>query len=254
MQKLLPFFFFTITFYGVSQNTSIEISGSLSDRIGEVVNAHILNKTSKKGSFSDDEGNFSIKVSLNDEIEITSVQHHTVNITVSNDIITNRELIVQLHLKDYLLEEVEVKKTDLSGVLVSDSKNIGISDREKIMQNLGFNPHPKKISQIDRKLITASSSGAGLVSLDLVINTLSGRLKKLKEEKNVIESDQKMQFIKDTYGKMIVQEFGIDSLELSRFVYFSHFDKNFNKAYHSSELVFIEFLQQQATLFKTLKE
>lgn len=253
MQKLLLLLSFSMFFLGFSQYKSIEIYGTLSDQIGKVVNAHIINKTSKQGTFSDDNGNFSIKASLNDKIEITSIQHHTEERIIANITLKTKELIVMLHLKDYLLEEVTIKKTNLTGLLIADSKNTQKSDREKVMTNLGFNPHAKKIPQIDRKIHTATSS-AGLIPLDFIINTFTGRIKNLKKEKKLLENEHTLKTIENLHGKLIIQQLGIDSIDISRFIYFSHFDKNFMKAYNDNDLKLIEFLQQQAILFKKQKK
>ncbi len=253
MQKLLLFYLFIQVNLCFSQDKRIEVIGSLSDKIGQVVNAHILNKTSKKGTFSDDNGSYTIKVKLGDELEITSIQHHTQKITIANIIIKTKKLNISLHLKDYLLDEVAIKKTELSGILIADSKNIKRSDREKVMENLGFNPHVKKIPQIDRKIYTASSS-AGLIPLDLIINTITGRIGLLKKEKKLLEKEQKMKVIENLYGKLIIQQLKIDSTEVARFIYFAHFDKNFDKAFKSNDLKLINFLQKQAELFKKEKK
>lgn len=249
MQKRLLFLFLICSIFSFSQDKRIEITGTLFDKIGKVINAHIINKNTKKGTFSDDNGSYTIRVKLGDELEITSIQHHTEKRTIANIIIKTKKLDLNLHLKDYLLEEVEVKKTNLSGILTADSKNIKNSDREIVMKNLGFNPHVKKIPQIDRKIYTASSS-AGLIPLDLIINTITGRIGLLKKEKKLLEKEQKLKAIENLYRKLIIQQLKIDSTEVSRFIYFTHFDKDFEKAYKGDDLKLIEFLQKQAKLFK----
>ncbi len=96
------------------------IKGNVFDGISSITNAHIHNKTTKQGTFTDHEGNFQLEVSLNDKIEITSIQHHTKEITINNVILQNKDIFVKLHLKDYLLDEVEVKKHNLFGTLERD--------------------------------------------------------------------------------------------------------------------------------------
>ncbi|WP_442266365.1 hypothetical protein ACSIGC_01225 [Tenacibaculum sp. ZS6-P6] len=252
MQKLLLYLISLISFLSYSQSKRIEISGSLSDTTGKVVNAHIINTTSKQGTFSDENGNFVLPVKLGDELKITSIQHEEENLIIANVIIKNKRLELVLILKDYLLEEVEVKKTYLSGTIGTDAKIIKKSEEQLLMEKLGFNPFPKKIPQIDREIFTASSS-AGPVPLDLIINTLSGRIAKLKKKKKLLENEQKMDAIEKTHKMYIIHQLKIDSTDLSRFIYFCHLDSDFKKISKSNEFGMIEFLQKQAKLFKKLK-
>lgn len=238
-----------LTITSVKSQEQKTIHGTLIDAIGIVSNAHIINTTTNQGTFSDDEGNFSIKASLNDTIEITSIQHHTKNIIIANVILKTGRLDIRLHPKDYLLDEVEIKKTMLSGTLVTDVKQVKETKREEVMKNLGFNPYPKKISQIDRKIMSASSSG-GIIPIGLIINTITGRLKKLKQEKKLLENEKKMQYIEKTYSKHIIHKLKIDSLKLSKFIYFLHLDKDFKKVYDKGDMKLIPFLKEQANLFK----
>ncbi|CAM1343727.1 peptidase associated/transthyretin-like domain-containing protein [Tenacibaculum amylolyticum] len=250
---LLLFLFLTTCIFA----QRISITGTLSDKLGKVVNAHIVNTTNQQGTFSDDEGNFSIKVQLNDVLEITSVQHHTQKITIANIIIKHKKLTVYLHLKDYLLNEVEVKKTDLSGTLTTDAAEIKKSKREEVMENLGLNPFAKKLSPIERKIHTATDGGlfkyyvfAATLSVDNIINAVSGRTKKLKNEKKLLDNETKLKAIENTYSDYINNDLKIDANDISRFIYFAHFDKGFEEAYTNGDIAIIKFLKQQALLFK----
>ncbi|WP_165872131.1 carboxypeptidase-like regulatory domain-containing protein [Tenacibaculum sp. M341] len=107
--SLLTIFITGLNTYG----QKVIIKGNVFDGIGTIPNAHIHNKTTKQGAFTDYEGNFQLEVSLNDEIEITSIQHHTKEITINNVILQNKDIFVKLHLKDYLLDEVVIKKQNL---------------------------------------------------------------------------------------------------------------------------------------------
>ncbi|WP_299677989.1 hypothetical protein [uncultured Tenacibaculum sp.] len=259
MQKLLLYLILLFSILSYSQNKRIEISGTLSDSAGKVVDAHIINVTSKQGTFSDEDGNFVIPVKLGDELKITSIQHKEENLIVANVIIKNKRLDLTLFLKDYLLEEVEVKKTYLSGHLGTDSKGIKKSDKQAVMENLGFNPFPKKLSRIEREIKTAYAGGmqfglATTVSLDYIINSASGRIDMLEQQKELLDNESRLQELKATYKNYIINNLKIDSTQLSRFLYFSHFDNEFKIVYKKGGVELIEFLKKQAQLFKALQE
>ena len=253
MQKLLLYLTLLSSLLLYSQNKRIEISGTLSDKLGKVVDAHVINITSKQGTFTNINGNYTIPAKLGDEIKITSIQHNDLNVVVAGINIKTKKLDLELNLKEYILEEVEVKKTYLTGNLGSDAKEVKKSDKQTVMENLGFNPFPKKLSQIDREIYTASTSG-GLIPLDLIINTLSGRLKLLKKKRELLENEKRMIAVENKYKPMIINQLKIDSTEVSNFLYFCHFDKDFKNVYYKSEFEMIEFLQKQVKLFKKSKE
>lgn len=246
MQKLL--LFFSLFLLSKTYSQRIEISGTLTDKLGSVINAHIINKTSKQGTFSDEKGNFYIKVQLEDELEITSIEHHTKQIIIPNIILKTKELAIQLHSKEYVLEEVEVKKTNLLGSISSDTQTIKKSEDEKLMEDLGFDPYAKKLEKIDREIYTATSSAGG-VPLDYFLNVVSGRMKKLKKRKKVLENEKKMQTIENDYKDYIIHHLDIDSTEVARFIYFTHFDKDFQTNFEIGSSKMFTFLKEQAKIY-----
>jgi len=259
IRLLLFLFLLCISCLSNAQGHRKEIGGSISDKLGYVINAHIINTSAKLGAFSNDNGEFIIKAKIGDEIQITSIQHHTLNVIVTeHDIKTNR-LDFKIHLKEYVLEEIEVKKTDLSGVLSADAGNIRKSDREKVMDNLGFNPHPKRLTKIEREIKTAYAGGiqlglGALVSLDYLINSMSGRIDMLEKQKKLLDNEERLVYLKDIHKNYITGQLKIDSTDVSRFLYFCHLDKNFNTVYYQTEFEMMNFLEKQAKLFKDLKE
>lgn len=227
----------------------ITITGIIYDKTGIVSHANIINTVSKNGSFSNDAGAFSIKTKLGEQLEFTSIQHHKKIIIITEQILKLKILEVELELKDYLLNEVEIKKTSLTGILTIDTKFAKETKREEVMKRLGFNPYFKKKSAIDRQLHTASSS-SGFLPLGLFINALSGRLKLLKKQKELAENEKKMDYIKRKYNRHLIQNLKIDSLNINRFIYFLHLDKDFKQKFSEKELIFIPFLKKQAIIFK----
>ncbi|CAL2086926.1 carboxypeptidase-like regulatory domain-containing protein [Tenacibaculum sp. 190524A05c] len=255
MQKLLLKTLLLSIFCSSVYAQRIEISGVLTDKLGNIADAHIVNKTTKQGTFSKLNGEFKIKVQPDDVIVISSVQHHNQTFTYSKSALTNNQLKIFLYLKDYLLEEVEVKKTDLQGILSNDSKSIGKSNRQEVMENLGFDPFPKKMSKIDREIKTAYAGGVqiglgAMVSLDYIINSMSGRIDMLEKQKKLLENEKKLKYMEYTYRHFITKSLNIDSSQVARFLYFSHFDTKFNESFNGGDIKIIHFLKEQAVLFK----
>ncbi len=259
MQKLVLYLILFSSLISYSQHKRIEITGTLSDKLGKVVDAHVINTTSKQGTFTNSNGDYTIPAKLGDEIKITSIQHHDLTIVVAGIHIKSKKLDVVVNLKEYILDEVEVKKTYLSGSLGTDIKEIKKSDKQTLMENLGFNPFPKRLSKIEREIKTAYAGGmkfglATTVSLDYIINSASGRIDKLEKQKELLDNDRRLELLESTYKNYLINDLKIDSIELPRFLYFSHFDNDFITAYEKGGIVLIEFLKKQAQLFKTTQK
>lgn len=103
-----------------AQRTTIK--GVISDNIGVVANAHVVNVTSKEGTFSDVKGYFTINAQLGDILQITSIQHYNKNIKVSSISMGRSKINILLEIQEQVLEEIEVKKTQLIQSLSADSK------------------------------------------------------------------------------------------------------------------------------------
>lgn len=87
---------------------------------------HIINLTRENGSVSDKAGNFNIEVSENDLLLISSVQFQRKEIKVTDKII--REKILKIELLPALTELEQVRVHNLSGNLGEDIANIKVID------------------------------------------------------------------------------------------------------------------------------
>ncbi|SNR16155.1 peptidase associated/transthyretin-like domain-containing protein [Tenacibaculum jejuense] len=113
MRNLITILFFSLSSFTIlSQETTI-LEGKIIDTTGSIADAHVVNRTTKKGAISDENGKFEISVSINDIIEISSIQHYKRIITVTKEIFDLKKLECEVFLKSNLLNEVEVTNGDL---------------------------------------------------------------------------------------------------------------------------------------------
>ena len=98
------------------------ITGVISDNLGTVANAHVINITSKEGTFSNPKGYFLIDAQIGDVLQITSIQHYTKNIKVSTISMQRKQINILLEIQEQVLEEIEVFKTQLIQSLSADVK------------------------------------------------------------------------------------------------------------------------------------
>lgn len=109
------------------------------------------------------------------------------------------------------------------------------------------------MKQIDRKIYTATGGG-NILSVDLIINSISGRLKKLKFQKKLVEEDEAVLKILTEYKFNLATNFNIHKDNEYQFLYFCVKDSLFKKEYSKNKFEFIQFLQKKTIEFNKLKK
>jgi hypothetical protein len=108
-----------------SQNVNrIDLEGSIVVKSDDLEGVTIYNTSSNKGTITDAEGKFKIKVTLNDEIEVSALQFRPSKLTITQSILDSKELKVFLADRINNLDEVIVLQNDLTGILASDVENV----------------------------------------------------------------------------------------------------------------------------------
>ncbi len=251
--KNVVFFTFLICLTTYSQK-STPIYGTLLDSIGTIDNANIVNKNSKIGTNTNSNGLFKIFCQVGDTIVFTSVQHIKQKIIVEKSNLNSLNFKIYLKIKTYKLDEFELKKHNLLGILELDLTKIKQKQNNINAHSLNLpNARLKKIKKVDREIYTATSSN-GLISLDLILNSLSGRLKKLKLKKKIVEQDEVVNKIFNNFKFYLTTKFKISVDDEYKFLYFCINDSLFKTQISKNKFEFIEFLQKKAIEFNKLKK
>ncbi|MBU3011800.1 carboxypeptidase-like regulatory domain-containing protein [Polaribacter vadi] len=140
IKKLLLFFsLFIIILNAYSQDEKILINGKILDSLGLVKNANIINLNTKLGTFSNDSGAFRMLVAKGDSLIISSVQHISKKILITDKILSEINLEISLKLNTYTLDEFELKKHNLMGKLAVDVKSLPKNKQDSILKdNMDF--------------------------------------------------------------------------------------------------------------------
>jgi len=223
--------FYVIAF--VLHGQSAKITGRVSSNT-DVENVHVINKTQQIFTITNKDGLFTIEAKLNDTISFSSVQHQFKEIVVNQEIFLSKVVYVVLQEQINELDEVVVGKV-LTGNLLLDIENV----KGKAPINffdVGIPGYTGKIAtQSERRLSQAGEFKpkqllgvlAGGVSLDPIINTISGRTKMLKNRVEVEEREALMRSIKSRLSKDFFASNPLaDDLKMD-FFYFCADDKNF---------------------------
>lgn len=119
----------------MAQKKQTFIYGKVLDSVGVVKNANILNISTKKGTFSNDQGEFRMYVSVGDTLRVSSVQHDISVSVISQYNIESKHFAIRLRKKTYVLDEIILKRHNLVGTLTTDSKQTPEDKKEKALKN-----------------------------------------------------------------------------------------------------------------------
>jgi hypothetical protein len=257
MNKHLLLIIFLISFIKTqSQEKRRFLYGNVKDKIETVYNAHIINKSTNQGTFTNESGEFRILATQNDSLQISFVGYKTTTFIVKLNHFGIKKNNFELIKTAYELDEVNIKKNNLLGFISSDSKNIK-SEKKINAETLNLPYAGSRImTPAERRLHTAKGGNTSFsltsLSIDYVLNTISGRIKKLQKLKAIESLETQIDKIKNTYSLHIVKEYTINEFDVYKFIYFCSADENFNQVYNSGEINMILFFKKKAEEFKKL--
>lgn len=193
MKCLLFFFFCYQSFFSQSI-----LRGKIIDGEKNIIGVIIVNQSTKESTTTDEKGEFTIKATSKDVLTIASPTIEGIEIVLNDNSFRQNPLKIQVVLKARLLEEVVVRNIN--------AKSLGI-----IQKNV------KEYTPAERKLYTATGGGNlyGLntsVSLDGILNQISGRTAMLKKELKVEGYETNNKKLSDLFP----DQFYIETLKLSK--------------------------------------
>ncbi|MEO8773311.1 MAG: hypothetical protein ABI263_03960 [Gelidibacter sp.] len=243
-----------------SNAQSVELSGKISAAV-EVDGIHIINKTAGRFTVSNADGTFVIPAKLNDTILFSGISYHSKEIKISKFILTSKQLPVYLEELVNALDEVVVGKI-LTGDLSSDLANSGVK-RDINFYDLGIPGYTgKPLTQTERRLKEAadldftmggSMGGGGVgMSLNPIINGISGRTKKLKAHAKLERLDKCLDKVISNLSDILFNEAPLDESYRNEFFYFCSDDMQFEALCRmNDDLKTFEFLKEKLVRFKS---
>lgn len=243
MQKKLLYLFCLFSSFSLLSQESVLVKGKIVADSLDNSFINIVNMTQKTGTVNTPTGEFEIEVYENDTLFFSSVQYELEEIIITQNIIDTGILEVQLIENVNQLEEVNISDLNLTGNLNTDIGDISVFNQADI----GFAFSDKaKLSSVERKLYTASSG-----SVDLLLNTLNGRIKMLKKAKANDELDQLVQKgIEALALSIFVEEFAIPEEHVENFVYFCAEDSDFKALLNREQpLELLEWYRSKVTYY-----
>jgi len=165
---LIILIFFTI--HITAQQERILISGLMINDSLTIDNVHIINKSTNKGTVSNDKGEFNIWVRENDTLQFSNIQYKIRRLQISEQHLKNKKLKINLVQKNNELKEIVLKHSE------NMAKVLGLP-----------NAYKKPLNQVERKLNYYSQASTPVV----IIATLLGQKGGIDDIYNIISGNRK---------------------------------------------------------------
>ncbi|OBQ56158.1 carboxypeptidase-like regulatory domain-containing protein [Tamlana sp. s12] len=121
MKKIVLFITILCSLQAVSQNVNrIEVLGKIIVEGSDISGITVINKTSKVGTITNDEGEFTMQVALNDVVEVSALQYQNISFEVNEAILKSKRMKLFLIEEINKLDEVVVTEAGLTGNLAVD--------------------------------------------------------------------------------------------------------------------------------------
>ena len=202
LKSVILFLFFASA---IAQSQTLTfLKGKVISQIKELNSVFITNLRSDSTTTTDGSGNFSMFVKAGDTLEFTGLQVITKKVIIDENAIGKSLFVINVEAKVILLEEVEIKKyPDINAV------------------SLGILQKPAKVyTPAERKLSAAGEFHwyspllipLGGMSVDGLINSVSGRTDMLKKELQV----EKKEFLLKKIEYMLPESYFTDNLKIPK--------------------------------------
>ena len=225
------FLFTFLLSYGINAQY---LNGKVVAATTDLGNISIVNASQKKYSTTDKNGFFTIEAAVNDSIKISAVQFNSAILILKKEDFEKYVFLVNLKLHTTYIEEVKVLQSQdgyQAGVLSKKAKT--------------FTPAERKLNTASNMYPTANvgSMAGGSLGLDPLLNWISGRTKRLKQEVNVEQKELALQKINALFEEIyFTQTLKITEDKLEGFLYFIVEDSEFIKALSAKNKTMTKFL------------
>lgn len=272
MKRVMLFCAFFLALNAVGQDLDrIEVKGKIIVEKSDIEGISILNKSSKAYVFTNESGEFTIKVKQDDLLEISALQYQNITFKINKAVIDSRLLKIFLIEEINVLDEVIISSNRLTGNLTEDinlapkefavkqdAYYFGIPNDYSVMKsnsanftaaaldpshNVGMNP--ERASMIN---------GLDIINVvDLVLLPLFRS--EVKDKKSTGIPEVPVESIKYYFGSdFLVQNFNIPEHRVEEFIRFVESENfDFSLLNYGHEMEFLELLNQKSVEFLNKK-
>ncbi|MCP9201433.1 carboxypeptidase-like regulatory domain-containing protein [Gramella sp. GC03-9] len=245
---ILLFLFTGLT--GFAQD-AVLLQGKIEAANNDLEKIHVINMNLEQGSVTNKNGEFDLRVRLNDTLYFSSVQFENRSVVVNTEMFKNGKLEVELSERMNELAEVVIDDINLSGYLANDIAKIST---EKFQRNYRLQSDLGAVIARDRELNPYEQAFAGGgVRFDILARKLADKLSEDKKQQPVFSKKDIMDKSLQLVGyQFFEKQLGLTENEVSNFLYFCSEDrpKFKNIVLNNNALVLIEYFETRIEEFR----
>jgi len=265
MKKFILFLTFLASINAISQNINrVEVSGKIIVEGSDISGITIFNTSSNTGTITDEKGEFKLKVSLKDNIEVSALQYQNIRFEVNEAIIKSKKMKLFLIEEINKLDEIIVFTKGLSGNLNIDLE--ATTPFKPKLDALYFGVKHSKEYDFEKdyksevKNITVDRQHQTMVNGLNIVNVVDQLLLPLfrsgvKDKKKAGVPDVPIEAIKYYFGsEFLVDNFNIPEHRVEEFIRFVQSDDfDFSLLNYGKEMEFLELLNNKSVDFLKAK-
>ncbi len=181
--------------FNIASSQQIDLEGKVTNAF-DIEGIHILNKTSKYNTVTNEFGEFIIRIQVQDTIIFSSIKYQIKELIITEDIYHKKKININLNELVNELDEVLIGNT-LTGDLFTDLKNIKVEETFNF-DNVGI---PGFKGEPEEKIVPLAAAAFPLnVNIEALYKHIGGYYKKLKIQRKWTNENLTVVEIMDYYG------------------------------------------------------
>jgi len=254
MRYFTVFFLFIFLLNATAQYKIIvqKVTGTIinDNTLLPVANANVININKVKGIVTNSKGFFELEVRVSDTLHISILGYQSLRIRVTNDWLKNGTAKIQLTEKAIALEEVIVKKYDLTGYLEIDSKLI--PDKDNYRYSISGLPAAYEAGESSPNAFTRVL-GSIFNPADMLYNFFGKKPTELKRLKSMKKDDTVRNLLESKFDRETISVLlGVDKKEIAEILQRCNYSESFIQT--ANDLQIMDAISECYEQYKVLKK
>jgi len=235
------FFIWNFSFSQTDYRTWIK--GKVLYRDSNVISANVINNTSQEATITNEDGEFEIKVKLNDRLVFSSVQYQIRSLVINKDILQKSRIVIDVNEKVTELDEVVVSPENTE-------KFIDLKEEEFKRIDYSFD----KSTRIENQILQSGRFNNGLNFINLYKTIAKSNSKDNTSDDSSNFSYKPSNLLREVYDDaFFIFNLGIPKEKIAAFLLFC--DEKFPSKFlfkKSNEFQLIDFLVKQSDKYRKI--
>jgi hypothetical protein len=246
-------FFFTHSIFAQDKPSvkTIVIGTIINDNTAfPISNANVINVNKVKGTVTDSRGYFELEATVNDTLHITLLGYQSLRVRVTNDWIKNGNAKIKLTEKAIALEEIVVRRYDLTGYLEVDSKLI--PEKENYRYSISGLPQGYEAGDSSPNAFSRVL-GSIFNPADMLYNFFGKKPKELRRLREMKKDDTVRNLLESKFDReTIAVLLGVDKKEIAEILQRCNYSESFIQT--ANDLQIMDAISECYEQYKVLKK